>query len=100
MIVTTKHLASRARDTLSVLPGLSGPPLSGLASRTDFIIELVDLLKRESLGFIDEEVDKGNAQETAAEPDEEDLGLEVGLSGAVVDEVGSRVSCTMLVTAT
>jgi hypothetical protein len=100
VIITTKHLASRARDTLSVLPGLSGLPLSGLASNSDFIIELVNLLKRESLGFVDEEVDKGNAQETAAEPDEEDLGLEVGLSGAVVDEVGSRVSFTMLVTAT
>lgn len=99
MISTTKHLASRARDTLSVLPGLGGLPLSGLTSNTDFIIELVDLLERESLGLVDEEVDKGNTQETAAKPNEEDFGLEIGLSRAVVDKVGSRVGCTMLVTA-
>lgn len=72
----------------------------GLAGNGNFIVELVNLLEGEPLGLVDEEVDEGDAQETAGEPDEEDLGLEVGLSAAVVDEVGSRVSCVELAAAT
>lgn len=82
-----------------MLPGLSGLPVLGLAGNANFIVELIDLLEGETLGLVDEEVDEGDAQETAGEPDEEDLGLEVGLSGTVVDEVGSRVGCLELATA-
>lgn len=83
-----------------MLPCLGGLPVLGLAGNSNFIVELVNLLEGESLGLVDEEVDEGDAQETAGEPDEEDLGLEVGLSAAVVDEVGSRVSCVELAAAT
>ncbi|KAI6750233.1 hypothetical protein HG531_007498 [Fusarium graminearum] len=57
--------------------------------------ELINLLKGQTLGLVDEEVNESNTQETAAEPDEEDFGLEVGLSRAVIDEVGSRISCNV-----
>ena len=46
----------------------------------------VDLLKRETLGLPDEEVGVNVAKNTKTTPDEEDLGLEVGLVG--VDHVG------------
>jgi hypothetical protein len=95
----SEHLATRSRDALAVLPGLGGLPVLGLAGNANFIVELIDLLEGETLGLVDEEVDEGDAQETAGEPDKEDLGLEVGLSGAVVDEIGSRVGCLELATA-
>lgn len=97
VIVSTKHLTIRPRNTLAVLPGLARLPLLGLASNTDFIVQLINLLKGQTLGLVDEEVNESNTQETAAEPDEEDFGLEVGLSRAVIDEVGSRISCNVLV---
>lgn len=67
-------------------------PAYALARDMDFTIELVNLLEREAFGFIDHEIHKGNAYETAAEPDEEDLGLQVCVAGAVVYEVGRGVS--------
>lgn len=62
----------------------------------DLVVELVDLLEREALGLVDHGVDKGDADEAAAAPDEEDLGLEVHslrwLARVVVHEVGGRVA--------
>jgi hypothetical protein len=98
VIISTKHLAIRSRDTLAMLPRLSGSPLLGLASNTDFVVQLINLLEGQTLGLVDEEVYESNAQETATEPDEEDLGLEIGLSGTEIDEVGSRISYNVLVT--
>lgn len=70
------------------------PPVDALAGGTEpphLAVQLVDLLERQALGLVDEEVDEGDAEEAAAEPDEEDLGLQVGVPGPVVDEVGRRV---------
>ncbi len=70
------------------------PPLLALprtAPAGHLGIQLVDLLEGQALGLVDHEVDEGDAQEAASEPDEEDLGLQVGVAGAEVDEVGRRV---------
>ena len=53
----------------------------------DLIIQLVNLLEGKALGLVDHEVDERDAQETAAEPDEEDFRLQVGVSGPEVDQV-------------
>lgn len=98
VVVATKHLAISSCNTLAMLPRLAGSPVLRFAGNLNFVIELVNLLKGETLGLVDEEVDESNADEAAPEPDKEDLGLEVGLAAAVIDEVGSRVSCNMLVT--
>jgi hypothetical protein len=98
-LFVSEHLTTGPGDALAMLPGLGRLPVFGLAGNANLIVELVNLLEGEPLGLVDEEVDEGDAQETAGEPDEEDLGLEVGLSAAVVDEVGSRVSCVELATA-
>jgi hypothetical protein len=63
-------------------------PVHGFGRQLDLVVQLVDLLERESLGLVDHEVHKGDAQEAAAEPDEEDLGLQVRVARAVVHEVG------------
>lgn len=69
-----------------------GLPGGRLAGRWALGVHQVDLLEREALGLVDEEVDKGDADKAAGEPDEEDLGLQVGVAGAVVDQVRGRVS--------
>lgn len=86
------HLANYRRLALTVLfPSLGGSPLCRLASTGHFGVELVDLFQTETLGFVDEEPDVGNADEAGAEPDKEDLGLEVGEALAVVDQIGGGV---------
>lgn len=77
--------------TLLVGKGVRGRPGRAVAGRLALVVHLVDLLERVRLGLVDEEVDKGNADEAEREPDEEDLGLQVGVSGTVVDQVGSCV---------
>ena len=72
--------------------GLCRDPADGAAGDLDLVVEFVDLFEGEALGLVDEEVDEGDAEEAAAEPDEEDLGLEVGVAGAVVDEEGRGVA--------
>lgn len=79
------------RDALALHERRPRPPLCALARRRDLGVQLVDLLERPALGLVDEQVHKGDAQEAAAEPDEEDLGLQVGVARAVVDEVRRRV---------
>lgn len=91
LVALVEHLATSSGNAVAVLPGVMGLPVKGLSSNADLVVELVDLLEGQTLGLVDEKVDEGDAQETAAEPDEEDLGLEVGLAGTVVDEVGSGV---------
>lgn len=57
----------------------------------DLGVELVDLLQGETLGLVDKEVDEDKADATEATPDEEHLGLEVGVLLTRVDQVGSSV---------
>lgn len=70
----------------------SRSPSHTLTRNLDLIIQLINLLKRKTLGLVDHEVDECDAEEAACEPDEEDLRLEIGISRAPVDEVGCRVS--------
>lgn len=76
---------------LVLLPCLGRHPGGGLASVRHLAVELVNLLQAEPLGLVDEEPDVGNAEEAGAEPDEEDLGLQVGEALAVVDEIWGGV---------
>jgi hypothetical protein len=78
-------------NVLDILEAERGHEALALPRLVDFSVELVDLLEREALGLVDHEVDKGDADEAETAPDEEDLGLQVGVAGAVVDHVGSRV---------
>ena len=45
----------------------------------------------EVLGFVDEEVNESDADKAVGKLDQEDLALQVGVAGAVVDEVRSGV---------
>ena len=56
-------------------PGDGWLPPNTLPSRTDLIVKLVNFLQGQALGLIDHCVHKSDAEEAAAEPDEEDLGL-------------------------
>lgn len=67
--------------------GVGWHPRSGLASARDLAVQLVDLLQGEALGLVDVEVHKRDAQEAAGKPDEEDLGLQVGVAVTVVNKV-------------
>lgn len=62
-------------------------PSNRLACLLDLVVQLVDLLKSKALGLVDKEVHEADTQEAAAEPDEEDLGLEVGVAWSPVHEV-------------
>ena len=62
-------------------------PSNGLSRLLDLVVELVDLLESKALGLVDEEVNKADTQEAAAEPDEEDFGLQVGVAWSPVDEI-------------
>lgn len=56
-------------------PGDGWLPANTLPSRTDLIVKLINFLQGQALGFIDHCVHKSDAEEAAAEPDKEDLGL-------------------------
>lgn len=66
-------------------------PLGRLAGRDALGVHLVNLLERQALCLIDEKVDKGDADKAAAKPHKEDLGLQVGVARAVVDQVRGGV---------
>lgn len=66
-------------------------PAGRLPSLGDLGVELVNLLEGKTLGLVDKEVDEDKADATEATPDEEHLGLEVGVLLTRVDQVGSSV---------
>lgn len=82
---------SRGR-VLSVPVADGGDPIRTLAGALALGVQLVDLLERQTLGLVDEEVHEGDAEEAGGEPDEEDLGLKVGVVRAVVYQVGGDES--------
>jgi hypothetical protein len=84
--------AALRSNALALAEGRRRPPAGALVRQLDFLVHGVDLLECEALGLVDEEVGERNAQEAAAEPDEEDLALQVGVAFAVVDQVRSAVS--------
>lgn len=97
LILMLLVISARAQPTLLRLtsPNITErsrrDPRAGFTRNLDLRIELIDLLQRKALGLVDHEVDEGDTQEAACEPDEEDLGLEVRVAGAKVDEVGGGV---------
>ena len=78
-------------NVLNILEADSRNEALALPRLVDLEVELVDLLKGQTLGLVDHEVDEGDADEAEAAPDEEDLGLQVGVAGALVDHVGGGV---------
>lgn len=92
LLVHTRHNTSSLRNARALSSKwCRWKPSHRLASLVHFVVQFVDLLKSEALGLVDEEVDEADTQEAAAEPDEEDLGLEVGVAGTVVHQVGGGV---------
>lgn len=88
LVFTSRALLSqRIRNLLLLSPGDARLPANTLPSRTDLIIQLVNFLQGQALRLVDHGVNEGNAEEAAAEPDEEDLGLQVRVAGSVVDQV-------------
>lgn len=86
------HNASLGGNTLSLCKGGARDPVLALRSRLHLVVHLINLLERVALGLVYEEIDEGNADEAESEPDEEDLGLQVGITSTVVDKVRGRVS--------
>lgn len=62
-------------------------PSNRLSCLLDLVVQLVDLLESKALGLVDKEVHEADTQEAAGEPDEEDLGLEIGVAWSPVHEV-------------
>lgn len=58
------------------------------------LVKNIDLLKRQTLGLVDEEVGEDGAAEAGGSPDPEHLGGEAGTSWALVDEVRGSVADT------
>ena len=78
---------------LSVLEFSEGhgrDPVGTLSGVRDLSVQFINLFQGESLGFIDEEVHEGDADEAAASPDEEYFGLQIGVPLTIVDEVRCR----------
>jgi hypothetical protein len=80
-----------ASNILDVLEADGRDEALALPRLADLAVELVDLLEGQALGLVDHEVDEGDADEAEAAPDEEDLGLQVGVAGAGVDHVRGGV---------
>lgn len=78
-------------NVLNILEADSGNEALALPRLVDLEVELVDLLEGQTLGLVDHEVDEGDADETEAAPDEEDLGLQIGVARALVDHVRGGV---------
>ena len=78
-------------DVLNVLEADGRHEALALPRLADLEVKLVDLLEGQTLGLVDHEVDEGDADEAEAAPDEEDLGLQVGVARALVDHVGGGV---------
>jgi hypothetical protein len=80
-----------AKGVLALGKGHLRLPLCALAGGPALVVHLVDLLEGVALGLVNVEVDKGDADKAEGEPDEEDLGLQVGVAFTIVDQVGGCV---------
>jgi hypothetical protein len=92
LLVVQAKSRSMASSNLTLQKGDGRLPPNALPSAADFVVQLVDFFQGKPLGFIDKEVHKGNADETGAEPNEKDLGLEVCIAWPIIDEV-RRCKC-------
>lgn len=77
LLLLAKHTLCTNRVAALLEGGRGLPVLAvlGACHARHLGVQLVDLLQRQTLGLVDEEVDEGDAEEAAGEPDEEDLGL-------------------------
>lgn len=85
VFTSSTFLAQCIRNLLFLSPGDGGLPANTLPGGADLIVQLINFFQGQALGLVDHGVHKGNAQEAAAEPDEENLRLEVCVAGPVVD---------------
>jgi hypothetical protein len=76
---------------LDLLKGNRRHKAFGSPGLIDLGIKLVNLLERETLGFIDHGPHEKDAKEAAAAPDEEDFGFETGVTRASVDQIGGSI---------
>lgn len=93
-LISGLSVLSRDNDVATQLIMIIGGcrlPAHGFPCHANLGVQLVHLLKAETLGLIDHEPDEEDAEEAAREPHEEDLGLQVGIALPVVDEVRGRV---------
>src|SRR5690606_21350885 len=79
-------------SSLLVSKALRGLEARGPPCGNTILKETVNLLKRETLSFLDEEEDKGNADEAARAPDEEDLDTEVGVAFTGINHVRGGIT--------
>lgn len=89
-ILLTSKDATLVSDGSPLLESGSGHPVLALPRSTQTLhlrVQLIDFLQGQTLGFVDEEVDERDADEAAAKPDEEHLGLQVGVALSVVDKI-------------
>jgi hypothetical protein len=95
LVFTSRALFSQCiRNLLLLRPGNGGLPANTLPGRADLIVELINFFQGQPLSLINHGVNKGDAQEAAAEPDEENLGLQVRIAGSIVDKVrGGEAEC-------
>ena len=76
---------------LHLAEGNGGSPVLAQPGTAHLAVQLIHLLEGKALGLVDHKVHKRDAEEAAAAPDEEDLGLQVGVARAVVDQVRGGV---------
>jgi len=69
-----------------------GHPVSGAPGLDAVVVQLIDLFKRQALGFRDEEIGEKETAETGGSPDEEHLDFETCIARAGLDEVGSGIA--------
>jgi hypothetical protein len=76
---------------LHLAEGNGRSPVLAQPGTAHLAVQLIHLLKGKTLGLVDQKVHERDAQEAAAAPDEEDLGLQVGVARAVVDQIRGGV---------
>jgi len=66
-------LHSRGLSVLEFSEGHSRDPVGTMSGVRDLSVQFINLFQGETLGFVDEEVHEGDADEAAASPDKEDF---------------------------
>jgi len=93
-LIGVSRLAQRGNNTallrnIGMLRRKGGrrQPMHGSERLLDLVVQLVDLLQIEALDLVNHKIHKGDTQEAAAGPYEEDPGLQIRCAWAVIHEV-------------
>jgi hypothetical protein len=84
----------------TALPALLGPmvrfghPFGGLPGLDSVIVQLIDLFKRQALGFRDAEIGEDETAETRRSPDEKHFDSESSIPGSGLDQVWGGITNT------